>query len=225
MSHLKLEIPCLIISYNNITFVKKICKRISENITNNIIIIDNNSSFGPMVDFLDNCKFKTIRLNHNHGHEAYKLQQVSDIVGSIFLLTDPDIEIAKSVNRDVIEKMIELSEFYKIPKVGLALEINSDNIRKDIKYENLTIKEWESKYWNNRVADQELEMYWADIDTTFCLVNKNYWDKADNWPYIRIAGKYTSKHLPWYEDWEKVLMLGEYDSYMNGNRSTNWCKN
>ena len=195
------------------------CERISS-ITKNIVIVDNNSDFRPMVDFLDNCQFKTIRFDQNHGHKVYELDVVKDILGSLFLLTDPDIEVSDFVTSETIEKMFEISEQYRIRKVGLALDISGEDIREDVKYEGKDIKKWESKFWADRVADQELEMYWADVDTTFCLVNNKY----ENWPYIRIAGPYTSKHLPWYKDWEKSLMPGEYDSYMYCNRSTNWCK-
>jgi hypothetical protein len=213
------EIACAIIAYNNPTFVKKICERIVK-ITNNVVIIDNHSTFLPMVDFLDNCHFNVIRLPQNYGHRVYELDIVKNSLGSIFLLTDPDIEISDFVTKDTIKKMYEISERYNIRKVGVALDIFSENIREDIEYQNQKIKDWEQKFWNQRVADQELEMYWADVDTTFCLVNNN----QQGWPYIRLAAEYTSKHLPWYKNWEDMLMPGEYEAYMCGNRSTNWCK-
>jgi len=214
------NIPCLIIAYNNYTYVKKICERLI-NITNNIFIVDNNSTYGPMVNFLDNSKLNIIRLSKNHGHRVYELESIKKIVGPIFLLTDPDIEISDAVDKKTIQIMYETSEKYKIRKVGVALDISGDNLREDVKYENQTIKQWESKFWQNKVMHEEIEMYWADIDTTFCLINNNY---TTNWPYIRLAGPYTSKHLPWYKDWKNQLMPGEYESYMSGNRSTNWCK-
>jgi hypothetical protein len=195
------------------------CERISS-ITKNIVIVDNNSDFRPMVDFLDNCEFKVLRLSGNYGHKVCELDLVKNILGPIYLLTDPDIEISQNVTQETIIKMHEVSELYKINKVGLALDISCENIREDIRYEGQTIKEWESKFWRDKVVDQEIEMYWADIDTTFCLVNNNY----HRWPYIRLAGAYTSKHLPWYKNWDDILMPGEYEAYMNGNRSTNWCK-
>lgn len=213
------NIPCIIISYNNYTYVKKISERLAR-ITNNIFIVDNNSTYAPMVDFLDNCSFNVVRLSHNHGHKVYELESIKKIVGSVFLLTDPDIEISESVDKNTIKKMYEISEKYEIRKVGVALDISGDNIREDIRYQNHSIKEWEIRFWQNRVSDQEIEMYWADIDTTFCLVNNNH----AKWPYIRLAGPYTSKHLPWYKDWKNELMPGEYESYMCSNTSTNWCK-
>lgn len=216
------EIPCLIIAYNNPTFVKKISERISR-ITNKIFIVDNNSTYGPMVDFLNNCNFNVVRLSQNYGHKVYELESVKNLLGPVFLLTDPDIEISDFVTKETIEKMYEISEKYQIRKVGVALDISGEDIREDIKYQNQSIKEWESKFWQNRVLDQEIEMYWADIDTTFCLVNNNY-DNNRKWPYIRVAGLYTSRHLPWYKNWESDLMPGEYDYYMSGNTSTNWCK-
>lgn len=215
----KPEITCIIIAYNNVTFVSNICEQIKK-FTKDIVILDNNSCFEPMKNFLGNCAHEVFYMRENHGHKVYELEKIKRIIGPVFVITDPDLSLPNSITKEAIKKFYDLSTLYKVRKIGLALDISGDDIREDIKYEGKSIKEWENKFWQNRVAGQETEMYWADIDTTFCLVNNNFY----NWPYIRVAGEYLAKHLPWHKNWDSDLMEGEYESYMYANRSTNWSK-
>ena len=69
------------------------------------------------------------------------------------------------------------------------------------------------KFWNHKINDSNYELYKADIDTTFCLLNKNY----KNEDRIRVAGIFTAKHLPWYID-NKVYNV--YENYMANLNTT-----
>ena len=42
----------------------------------------------------------------------------------------------------------------------------------DIIIKELNIYEWEIQYWENKINDKNYELYYADIDTTFCLIDK-----------------------------------------------------
>jgi hypothetical protein len=42
--------------------------------------------------------------------------------------------------------------------------------------------------------------YKARIDTTFALYNKRYFDPQEPLEAIRVAGRFTCRHLPWYRD-------------------------
>ena len=61
------------------------------------------------------------------------------------------------------------------------------------------IYDWESQFWNNKIIDKNYELYKANIDTTFCLINNNYINNGTS--NIRIAGEFTAKHLPWYKNY------------------------
>ena len=63
-------------------------------------------------------------------------------------------------------------------------------------YIGKTIYEHEKQFWINKIEDSSYELYYEDIDTTFCLINKNH----DSNCTIRIAGNFTAKHLPWYKE-------------------------
>lgn len=50
-------------------------------------------------------------------------------------------------------------------------------------------------FWNNKFNYHNIDVYYADIDTTFALCNKKYFNNS-----IRVASNFTAKHLPWYYD-------------------------
>lgn len=78
---------------------------------------------------------------------------------------------------------------------------------------NKTIQQWERGFWKKRLNDPDYELYEADIDTTFCLINKNYLNKKS----VRIAGNFTVKHLPWYIDNE---VNNVYENYLLNSKTT-----
>jgi alpha-acetolactate decarboxylase len=43
-------------------------------------------------------------------------------------------------------------------------------------------------------------VYNAAIDTTFALYNKHYFDPSNFYCAVRVAGRFTYRHLPWYRD-------------------------
>ena len=77
-----------------------------------------------------------------------------------------------------------------------------------IKSEAYTIYDWEKQFWNDRFTHNKYyELYLADIDTTFALLNKNI-------PYqecIRVAGDFTAKHLPWYPEHNILTVEDKYN--------------
>ena len=64
------------------------------------------------------------------------------------------------------------------------------------------IWEWESQFWVNRIdtLPEASPVYLADIDTTFALYNKKFFSRDRFYRAVRVAGNYTSFHLPWYKD-------------------------
>ena len=69
--------------------------------------------------------------------------------------------------------MIELSEKYRIGKVGVALDISDHNKFRDITFTRFnkkkTIHQWEQQFWHTKLDEN---IYLASIDTTFALHNK-----------------------------------------------------
>ena len=217
----KKNMSCIIIGFNQPTYIKKMVKQL-EKYTNDIIIIDNNSTFEPLLNYYENdYKYTLLKMKSNLGHKVYEKLFIEKIVGDIFILTDPDLEFNKNLPDNFIENMINISNYYQAEKVGFALLYDSPDIRKDIKAFGKTIKEWEKQYWTYKYyyPGFENDIWSAAIDTTFCLINKQ-----NKGGHYRIANNYLCKHLPWHVGFEKEIPNDEFEYYMKNNVSTNYWK-
>ena len=86
--------------------------------------------------------------------------------------------------------------------------------------------------WNNLkhpIKNSEYELYNYWVDTTFCLVNTKYQKQNMNIkhhymnstkPAIRIAGKFSVKHLPWYKDSLSKIPKDELYAYVKNAKSS-----
>jgi len=222
---IKKNVPAVIIGYNQYTYIKNMVAQL-EKYTTDIIVVDNNSTYKPLVDYYENdFKYTLLKQKRNYGHTVFQKGFVQDLVGDIYILTDPDLEFNHKLPANFIQVLIDVSNHFSSYKTGFALLIDADDIRTDIKLEGKSIKEWEKPFWQNKLHHPGyagLELYRAALDTTFCVVNKKY----GPWPHnnIRVAGNYTCKHIPWHTDFKDKLIPGEYEAYSQSNISTNWFK-
>jgi len=217
------NIPFVTISYNSLTFIKNFIDQLKR-FPNPIIIIDNASTYKPLKSYFMNIKHElrdriTIhQLDYNYGHTVYL--QRKDLLPSIYILSDPDLELHKDMPLNASEVLLKLSEQYKAYKVGSALDLSDkDNF---IQCKNYTrgksIYDWESQFWEYPINNKKHELYNADIDTTLCLVNLKFKDNNKN---IRVAGNFTAKHLPWYKDYiKKNVPLDEIKEWKKNNKSS-----
>jgi len=219
----KNNIPAIIIGYNQYTYIKNMVSQL-EKYTSDILIIDNNSSFIPLLNYYENdFKYTLLKQKVNYGHTVYRENFIQNLVGDLYLLTDPDLEFNAKLPDNFIQALIEVSNYFGAIKVGFALCIDADDLRTDILVEGKSIVEFESSYWQNKLiypANPALKLYRAPIDTTFCLVNKKYEDRE----HIRMAGDFLCLHLPWHKNFNKKLADKEYGAYLKNNTSTHWFK-
>lgn len=220
---IKENIPAVVISYNQFTYTQNMVKQL-EKLTSDIIVVDNNSSFAPLLDYFENdFKYTLLRQNKNHGYTVYEKDFVQKLVGDTYILTDPDLQFNPKLPKNAIKTLINISNHLNAGRVGFALLIDADDIRTDITHFGCSIKTWESQYWTKKVSyppDPTLKLYQAPIDTTFCLINH----RRNGGYHIRVAGDYTCVHIPWHINFQKDLSPGEYESYLRGNISSNWFK-
>jgi len=214
-----MDIPIVVVSYNNYKYVENTLKQIrdlNENYYKNIVIMDNCSNDVKTVEYLNSVDVKVIRNSTNDGPWINDLKNV-EVYHSLpdkFILTDPDLELNPHLAPNFIDTLVEVSTKYQCAKVGFALDISDFDEMYQFQYhDGNTIYEWERQFWENKIDDNEYELYRASIDTTFCLVNKRFGAGE-----IRVAGNFTAKHLPWYRN-NKILNLSEvYNQVLNTSR-------
>jgi FkbM family methyltransferase len=211
-----MDIPIIIICYNNYTYVKNTLEqllKINNECYKNIQILNNNSTCLNTINFLKNIDVKVIHNNSNNGPwiTSNNNKHIYDVLPNKFILTDPDLKFNENIPSDFIEILSNLSDKYGTSKIGFALKISDfENFYKGVYFDGLSIYDWEKRFWKNNLYDDNYELYDAPIDTTFCLINKDNFVKHSR--EIRIAGIFTAIHLPWYIENE---IYNIYENYIN----------
>lgn len=214
----KKNMSCCIIAFNNLTYVKNMVEQLKK-YTNDIIIIDNRSNYPSLLQFYQNdYQYTLFKMPFNYGYHVIYFDIIKKILGSKFIVTDPDLKFNPNLPSNFIDILFNLQKNYQCNRIGFSLEINSSAIRPIIFY-GVDIKIWESQFWKNKVNNYQYELYYAPIDTTFCMIDYNY---AGH--HIRIAGDFTCKHLPWYYNWENNLSKEELEIMKQRNISSNFLK-
>ena len=196
-------IPVYINTFNRLTTTRNLVEQIKRLGNAQPIIIDNDSNYGPLLDWYDTNPCDVVILKENLGHHAPWISGViSGDNANEYIVTDCDIDI-EGVPRDVLD--ILRGAFLwrnRTPvKSGLALRIN------DLPPWQSAVKQWESRWWAKPVGGL-YPFYWAAIDTTFAIYQggttiQQIKDVART-PSVRLGGDYQVRHTPWYLDCENL---------------------
>ncbi len=203
-------VPIFIISYNRYTALKKLIdKLLSFNLTR-IIILDNNSTYEPLLQYYSELKeIDIIRNKENFGHlilrELYKDKRFKtkyNLNKENFIYTDSDILPIDECLKDFVNIFNLILKKYPVEKVGFSLKI--DDFPETFKMKN-TLISWESQFWKNKIFDKNLNLnlYKAPIDTTFALRRAGTFPGWSESCY-RTGFPYMARHLPWYVDSENL---------------------
>lgn len=188
------DIPVIINNFNRLTTTKRLADDLFKLGYTNIHILDNNSTYPPLLEWYNNCPYTVKRLDSNMGQLAvYNSDYINKFKGWV-AYSDSDIELNPNTPEGFVEKMVHLAEKYNKIKAGLSLR--TDDIP-DTRY-GLYVKWQEERYWKKEL---EPEVYDAHVDTTFSIVQVG---QPFTYEAIRIAGNMTARHIPWYLDYENL---------------------
>lgn len=192
------NIPIIIISFNQLYYLRELVTFLLKHNYRNIIIIDNHSSYPPLLEYFNSIesKVKIIRLNKNYGHTVFWDNEslFKKYSSGYYVITDPDIVPVSDCPQDFLKTFYcLLKENKNITKVGFSLKI--DDIPETNKNKPFIVQ-WEKQFWENK----EKNYYLAGIDTTFALYRPNYRKKEGFCDAIRVDYPYQAIHGGWYID-------------------------
>lgn len=214
------DVPIVINNYNRLTCLKELVEGLEERGYTNIHIIDNNSTYPPLLDYYKKCQHTLYLLDKNMGFLAFSKSGIyKKFRNKFFVYTDSDIYLPKDCPDDIIERYYSvMCKYPHVAKVGSALRI--DDIPDCYALKKKVI-DWESRFWEKPLGD---DCYEAVIDTTIALYKPNFKvGPGYAGMRIRVAGKYTVIHRPWYIDSNNINEEEQY--YINSvQQSTFWSK-
>lgn len=191
------QVPIIINNYNRLEYPLRLIDYLTSRGYRNIYIIDNRSTYPPLLAWYEKCPFTVIRLKENVGYLSFNKTDVHKMFADrYYVYTDPDILPAEDCPDDFIEHFYSLLQRYpQAVKAGFSLKIDD---LPDHFADKKHVIEWESQFWKKPV---EPDVYEADIDTTFALYRPNFPVGSGRVGLrLRTGGRYTARHLPWYID-------------------------
>lgn len=212
------KIPIIINNRNRLTFLRRLIDALEARGYKNIYILDNSSTFDPLLEYYKTCDYKIYFLNKNYGHLAlwksgiYKL-----FFSNYYIYTDSDVVPSPDCPDNFIgimqKKMIEDKS---IMKIGMGLRIFD---LPDFFRNCMAVKEWESQFHIDYSKDKNYHL--AQVDTTFALYRPFVTHGASGLKMLRTKYPYDALHLPWYNDSENITPEEEF-YIKNSSTSTHW---
>lgn len=162
--------------------------------TEEVILLDNDSTYPPLLDYYLESPHTVLRLGRNAGRLALfsDPDAFSIVRGRHFVYTDPDVVPEADCPLDAIERFGDLLRRYRSAKVGFGLR--TDDLPEHYPHRDVVVS-WESQFWNEPVAPG---VFRAPIDTTFAL----YPPTTVGFSYnaLRTGPPYLARHETWYLD-------------------------
>jgi hypothetical protein len=215
------NIPIIILNRDRLESTKQLVSLLINRNYNNIVILDNGSTYEPLLDWYSSSTDFQIYFNmtvaHNH-HALHNLLSIQDeffvslLQNSWYVFTDSDLILHDTVPDNFIDDLINICIKYNKDKVGLGIHVNDmhKELFTDAAYWELMefMKDYENQFTRNggpygiveiQSADNPCVLYDAPIDTTFAVCKPNS-QPIGSRNCIRTGYPYLSKHLPFYYD-------------------------
>jgi hypothetical protein len=212
------DFPVIIINFNRLEYLRKQIAWLESAGMKRIFIVDNNSTYPPLLEYYRTLPYMIYSLDQNKGHLAFwRTGLYRKFLNTPFVLTDPDVLPIEACPSDAVDFFYKLlNEFPEVDKVGFALKLDDLPDHYPLKEKVIA---WEKRFWKEEIRQ---DIYRATIDTTFALYRRK--NKCHgNSSGIRTSGDYIAMHLPWYEDHANLSEETLY--YINtANISSSWYK-
>ena len=170
-----------------------------------IIVVDNASTYEPLLDYFTDFSHQLIRLDANVGPRAVWDCELLIRIGhdGPFVVTDADVIPDETCPLDAVDHFAELLFRYSdVDKVGFGLRI--DDLPASYQFRHEAI-DWERQFW---VDELEPGVFRADIDTTFALYRPR--TGRETLRALRTGAPYVARHLGWYGDSQHLTEEEQY---------------
>ena len=167
-----------------------------------IVLLDQASTYEPLLDYLAASPHEVVRFDHNWGARApWTASSWKRPLGEWYVYTDCDLLPTDDCPRDLVAHLHELLErFPGFPKAGPGLFLD------DVPWQTEKHRKWECE----DLLAKEIApgVFDSLIDTTFALYrpSSDFLLQA-----LRCGPPFTMRHMPWYRP--RLAALAEDDAY------------
>lgn len=189
------SIPIVINNFNRLVCLRELLAALRSRGYENTYVIDNDSTYEPLLEFYEDSGLRVFRLDTNVGGLALWTTPVGEhFVNGHYAYTDSDVVPAAECPDDFMARFLDvLARYPQALKAGFGLEI--DDLPPAFEFRDKVVAH--ERHLLTDLAEPGL--YRAPIDTTFALYRPGA--AGGFWlPGMRTTSPYLARHLPWYAD-------------------------
>jgi len=223
------KIKTFIISFNRLSFLEQQVEELSKHPDLDLHIIDNGSTYAPLIKYLNDVDCAVTFMGENTGHQVIWTKGISKFYckDKPYIVTDNDILPCKS---DWVSLLLEGVEKYPdVNKVGLGLATH--DLPVGVPFREEIINHEQNNLFRQELND--IHFIKMPVDTTIALYRAGYHDysiwgtRSNNedaeCKSIRTTFPNMARHLSWYMTIED-LKTEEYKYYLEhlGQGTGHW---
>lgn len=201
-----------VVAFNRLTMLQNLCAELTKRGCE-VFILDNNSSYPPLKEWLNKLEYPVIEIGENLGSRALWTAGIAPTTGR-YIVSDHDLDISH-VPMDMLRTMNEALDHNKtVIKAGLSLFI--DDLPKNAY--TAEILKHERQFYRSRSACGK--HFSAAVDTTIAMYDADRMKgmvPAGFFNAVRLAPPYYARHLPWYNTPANLTDEEKYYSKHIGN--------
>jgi len=214
-----LAIPIIVNCRDRVTPLRELVGWLESAGHTRIIFLDNQSTYGPLLEYYRQTPHTVRLLPHNFGARSLWLSCQEEL-GDWYVYTDPDVLPVEDCPSDLVAELRDiLDEFPRVPKAGPSLCIDDLPASFDPEIIN-----WERaltsplRRLHRRKGDP---VFLSKIDTTFALHRPHV---QFTYSAIRTGPPYQMRHTSWYTEGQPLSV--EDNFYLSratkGPLGTSW---
>lgn len=185
-------IPVFLNVRDRVTDLKRLVEWFESVGCEDITLLDNASTYPPLVEYLESCPHHVVFLGDNLGSRALWL---ADLVPDVsYIYSDPDVLPVEECPPDVFEHLAAAMKQHGYAKGGLGIKID------DVPELDPMSRRAEGEWW----APWRLlhgNVYRSLVDTTMALYQGG---SPFTYEAIRTGAPYVLRHLPWYRSMDDL---------------------
>jgi hypothetical protein len=218
-----MKIPIILNNRNLLTYPKKMLESLTDfDDVGDIIIVDNDSSYEPLLEWYETKPCEIIKTSNNGHLSPWIIELPNKLSSDFYVVTDSDLDLSITPKDSLLflkNKMLEYSEYCKI-----GLSLSNWEVPQSSPYHNF-LKNWAKTNWDVNCVRDGLLLN-QKIDTTFAMYHKNKNYRGHN---CATYLPYSVKHIPWEFTQEIIddMKNKNYEYYyylINSNSSSSYKK-
>jgi hypothetical protein len=193
-------IPFIIVNRDRTTDLKELLNWVYNvnTVPVKVIIIDNNSSYRPLIEYYNQIreKYKNLQIVQIQFNGGVRVIEQFQLLGGLqhYIYTETDVVPDENCPPDLILKLIELSNKYpRVHKIGLSLRI--DDIPNEFPFKDDILR---IETINRSIKTPDGDAYIAEVNSTFALYKKGFSDFKVRIRNIRTLEPLCARHRFYY---------------------------